>query len=51
MFSCEFREISKNTFPYRTPPVVASAYVITEISSSHTAFLWCYNLRFETAYI
>ena len=21
LFSCEFREICKNTFPYRTPPV------------------------------
>ena len=24
MFSCEFCEISKNTFFYRTPPVAAS---------------------------
>ena len=24
VFSCEFCEISKNTFSYRTPPVVAS---------------------------
>ena len=24
MFSCEFCEISKNTFPYRTTPVAAS---------------------------
>ena len=24
MFSCEFCEISKNTFSYRTPPVPAS---------------------------
>ena len=24
VFSCEFYEISKNTFPYRTPPVAAS---------------------------
>ena len=24
MFSCEFYEISKNTFFYRTPPVAAS---------------------------
>ena len=24
MFSCEFSEISKNTFSYRTPPVAAS---------------------------
>ena len=25
-FSCEFREISKNTFSYRTPPVAASVF-------------------------
>ena len=24
VFSCEFYEMSKNTFSYRTPPVVAS---------------------------
>ena len=24
VFSCEFREISKNTFSHRTPPVAAS---------------------------
>ena len=26
VFSCEFCEISKNTFSYRTPPVAASGY-------------------------
>ena len=26
VFSCEFCEISKNTFSYRTPPVAASEY-------------------------
>ena len=26
MFPCEFREISKNIFSYRTPPVAASKY-------------------------
>ena len=26
VFSCEFCEISKNTFSYRTPPVAASVY-------------------------
>ena len=26
MLYCEFCEISKNTFSYRTPPVAASAY-------------------------
>ena len=28
MFSCEFCEISKNTFFYRTPPVAASAHFL-----------------------
>ena len=32
MFSCEFCEISKNTFPYRTPPVAASVLKILKIS-------------------
>ena len=27
LFSCEFDEISKNTFSYRTPPVAASVYL------------------------
>ena len=27
VFSCEFREISKNTFSYRTSPVPASVYI------------------------
>ena len=27
VFSCEFCEISKNTFFYRTPPVAASVYL------------------------
>ena len=26
VFSCEFCEISKNTYFYRTPPVAASAF-------------------------
>ena len=26
MFSCEFCEISKDTFSYRTPPVAASVF-------------------------
>ena len=28
VFSCEFCEISKNTFSYRTPPVTASGLVL-----------------------
>ena len=27
VFSCEFWEISKNTFSYRTPPVAASVFI------------------------
>ena len=29
VFSCEFCEISKNIFPYRTPPVAASVQKLT----------------------
>ena len=28
VFSCEFCEISKNTFSYRTPPVAASVFYL-----------------------
>ena len=31
VFSCEFCEISKNTFSYRTPPVAASVDLNTQI--------------------
>ena len=34
MFSCEFWEISKNTFFYRTPPVAAS------VTYSNTTLTW-----------
>ena len=40
VFSCEFCEVSKNTFSYRTPPLTASAWrgsvkkVILEISQN-----------------
>ena len=33
LFSCEFCEISKNTFSYRTPLVAASDYRIAVIAS------------------
>ena len=33
VFSCEFCEISKNTFSYRTPPVAASGIKIFDILS------------------
>ena len=35
VFSCEFYEISKNTFSYRTPPV-ASSGVLEYLSSIHS---------------
>ena len=38
MFSCEFCEISKNTFFYRTPPVAASEY-LKECSGQYSVFL------------
>ena len=49
MFSCEFWEISKKTFFYRTPLVVASG-IISKISNrdSSTALmtlLWCHYCR------
>ena len=28
VFSCDFCEISKNTFPYRTPPVAVSKFIL-----------------------
>ena len=31
MFSCEFYEISKNIFFYRTPPVAASVPIFLEL--------------------
>ena len=31
MFSCEFCEISKSTFLYRTPPVAASGYNVRKV--------------------
>ena len=30
VFSCEFCEISKNSFPYRKPPVAASEHLLIE---------------------
>ena len=34
VFSCKFREISKNSFSYRTPPVAASAIESASIMSA-----------------
>ena len=34
MFSCEFCEMSKNTFSYRTPPVAASEVPIDFFKNS-----------------
>ena len=39
MFSCEFCEISKNTFSYRTPPVVASE------KRFHQQYHFCFHLE------
>ena len=35
VFSCEFFEISKNTFSYVTPPVAASAYTCIAFTLGH----------------
>ena len=35
MFSCEFCEISKNTFPYRTLPVLASVLIVTVLNITY----------------
>ena len=46
VFSCEFCEVSKNTFSYRTPPLTASAWrgsvkkVILEISQNSEEILF-----------
>ena len=36
---CEFCEISKNTFSYKTPPVVASAALTNSIFKFNSSFL------------
>ena len=38
VFSCEFCEISKNTFSYRTPPVAASAPTILILVENISVF-------------
>ena len=45
MFSCEFCEIFKNTFFYRSPLVVASNTHVIPLSSSSSLWLfkWCNN--------
>ena len=51
MFSCEFYEISKNTFLYRTPPVAASVgYLVDDCSHSESDFIksWEQNQGDET---
>ena len=40
VFSCEFCEISKNTFSYRTPPVAASGFTRKQIISYFPSILW-----------
>ena len=39
VFSCEFREISKNTFSYRTPLVAASECMINSICRIHSKIM------------
>ena len=47
VFSCEFCEISKNTFSYRTPPVAASEVTIKQSDLKHTPSkkLWFSSLQ------
>ena len=39
VFSCEFSEISKNTFSYRTPPLAASENRIKQYEAKDTGVL------------
>ena len=34
VFSCEFCEISRNTFSYRTPPVTASVHILINLRNA-----------------
>ena len=49
MISCEFTEISKNTFSYRTPPVTASVFnkhiTLLQIISVFSLFVKEYELH------
>ena len=45
MFSCEFCEISKNTFSYRTPPVVASVLYTAKKTNQSISPIISYNLQ------
>ena len=38
VFSCEFCEISKNTFSYRTPPVAASEFTSCDLGLATIVF-------------
>ena len=42
VFSCEFGEISRNTFSYRTPPVAASDWLILSSMKVITRFTLVY---------
>ena len=44
VFSCEFCEISKNTFSYRTPPVAASATFLKSTCLISISLLLPFNL-------
>ena len=39
VFSCEFCEVSKNTFPYRTPPVAPSGFISFSFSGERNVSL------------
>ena len=45
VFSCEFCEISKNTFSYRTPPVAASEYIY---KVKDCEFWWNFSIQTAT---
>ena len=51
--SCEFREISKNTFSYRRPPVAASAFFVLGVNKKNNLFsnnslITCKFLEYST---
>ena len=47
MFSCEFCEISKNTFFYRTPPVAASEVSKTDFDKINLVKLFGNNYSYR----
>ena len=50
---CEFREISKNTFSYRRPPVAASVFIVLGVNKknnvlSNNSLITCKFLEYST---